>query len=101
MFKACAPPAVAARFDTWPSLQGSTFHAADTPEMSSDDAVRTKSAGGEKSINFYFIRRFFKKKVLKYGTPKPRVSRSPGSIWSIFRAPGFDGLTAANVNVGT
>ena len=71
MFKACAPPAVAARFDIWPSLQGSTFHAADKPEMSSDDAVRTKSAGllsnqGEKSINFYFIRVSLKKSINLY-----------------------------------
>ena len=27
---------------------------------------------GEKSINFYFIRVPLRKKVLKYGTPKPR-----------------------------
>ena len=26
---------------------------------------------GEKSINFYFIRLPLRKKVLKYGTPKP------------------------------
>ena len=28
---------------------------------------------GEKSINFYFIRVPLRKKVLKYGTPKPRL----------------------------
>ena len=27
---------------------------------------------GEQSINFYFIRVPLRKKVLKYGTPKPR-----------------------------
>ena len=27
---------------------------------------------GEKSIDFYFIRVLLTKKVLKYGTPKPR-----------------------------
>ena len=30
---------------------------------------------GEKSINFYFIRVPLRKKVLKYGTPKPSLSR--------------------------
>ena len=28
---------------------------------------------GEKSINFYFIRVPLRKKVLKYGTPKPKA----------------------------
>ena len=31
---------------------------------------------GEKSIHFYFINGSCKKKVLKYGTPKPRKRRS-------------------------
>ena len=30
---------------------------------------------GEKSINFYFIRVPLRRKVLKYGTPKPRQHR--------------------------
>ena len=30
---------------------------------------------GEKSINFYFIRVPLRKKVLKYGTPKPRLCK--------------------------
>ena len=121
MFKACAPPAVAARFDIWPSLQGSTFHAADKPEMSSDDAVRTKSAGllsnqGEKSINFYFIRvslrkkyklvfhkGFFKKKSIKVRHSKAESLKVTGLQGSFSRAPGCDGASAGrkNVNVGT
>ena len=32
---------------------------------------------GEKSINFYFIRVPLRKKVIKYGTPKPSPLSSP------------------------
>ena len=32
---------------------------------------------GEKSIDFYFIRVPLRKKVLKYGTPKPSILGSP------------------------
>ena len=35
---------------------------------------------GEKSINFYFIRVPLRKKVLKYGTPKPRRLLGPRGI---------------------
>ena len=48
---------------------------------------------GEKSINFYFIRVPLRKKVLKYGTPKPR--EQPG----VHAAnPVSFGLTAAFIN---
>ena len=42
------------------------------PGLSVDDPVLLSNQA-EKSINFYFIRVPLRKKVLKYGTPKPRI----------------------------
>ena len=36
---------------------------------------------GEKSINFYFIMVPLRKKVLKYGTPKPRFEVQVFQSW--------------------
>ena len=44
---------------------------------------------GEKSINFYFIRVPLRKKVLKYGTPKPSYKGSASRVRKGFGAQGF------------
>ena len=43
----------------------------------SDPVPGRLSNQGEESINFVFHKGSFKKKVLKYGTPKPRSSEHP------------------------
>ena len=44
----------------------------------------------EKSINFYFIRVPLRKKVLKYGTPKPSIRVPVRGSWKCaFKASGF------------
>ena len=43
------------------------------------------SSQGEKSIDFYFIRVPLRKKVLKYGTPKPSVGLRMSTVLGLSR----------------
>ena len=73
----------------WRSLTGSTSLAvAPIPGLLSNQ--------GEKSINFYFIMVSIKKKVLKYGTPKPRyrVGRIRRGFWAVLEVLQASTLTS-------